>query len=155
MYVLYVYIYMYVQNLTIGLEHINQKRWAIPHCVLESYIIMPAGCDEINQVLVSLFDLYPLWEHGDAVRGQQPQLLHVDTPCWVMLHICHPFVLATRIPPPQSRWHLTADYLTTPSFVGLFGVQHTDTCHVSLHTSAARAPLFSQISRHLDSDRSL
>lgn len=32
MYVLYVYVCMY-KNPTIGLEHINQKRWAIPHCV--------------------------------------------------------------------------------------------------------------------------
>lgn len=38
-YVCTVCICMYVQNLTVGLEHINQKRWAIPHCVLESYII--------------------------------------------------------------------------------------------------------------------
>lgn len=30
---------------TIGLEHISHKRWAIPHCVLESCFILPASCD--------------------------------------------------------------------------------------------------------------
>lgn len=54
-YVCTVCICMYVQNLTIELEHINQKRWAIPHCVLAS-CIMSAGFSEINQVPVSFSD---------------------------------------------------------------------------------------------------
>lgn len=48
----------------------------------------------------SLFYLInPLWERGEAVRGQQPQLLHVDTPGWMMLNINHPLVRATQITP--------------------------------------------------------
>lgn len=54
-YVCTICICMY-KTLLIGLEHINQKRWAIPHCVLESYIVLPEGCNEINQVQVLLFD---------------------------------------------------------------------------------------------------
>lgn len=126
---------MYVQNLTIGLEHIKQKRWAIPHCVLESYFILQAGCDEINQVQVFLFDTYPLCESED----KQPQLCML----WVMLNI-NPFVPTTRIPLSlQSRWHLT-DYLKTPG--------DTLTPATSSHTiQQLWLLLFSQISQCFDS----
>ena len=64
--------------------------------------MFPEVFSKINQVQVSMFDLNPLWEHVEAVRGQQPRYLHVDTPGWVMLNINHPFVLTTQIPPTHS-----------------------------------------------------
>lgn len=50
----YVCVCMYVQNLTIGLEHINQKRWAIPHCVLR-VIHHSASCVRRDKPGSSLF----------------------------------------------------------------------------------------------------
>lgn len=85
---------MYVQNLTIGLEHINQKRWAIPHCVLQSYIISASW---VRRDEPSLFIWSILWEHGEAVRGQQPQLLlKLTLQVGLMLNICHPFCSCDR-----------------------------------------------------------
>ena len=85
---------MYVQNLTIGLEHINQKKWAIPHCVLESYIISASW---VRRDEPSLFIWSILWEHGEAVRGQQPLLLlKLTLQVGLMLNICHPFCSCDR-----------------------------------------------------------
>lgn len=61
MYCMYMYVSMYVQNLAIGVEHIKSEKMShTSMCV--SHIILPTGCNEINQVQVSLYDLYPLWE---------------------------------------------------------------------------------------------
>lgn len=137
-YVCTVCICMYVQNLAIGLEHINQKRWAIPHCVLESYIISPAGCDEINQVQVSFIWSVP---HCESMVKLSEDNSHSSYMLTLQAGWCLTSTILLFLTTPQSRWHSTVEHLTT--FVSLFGVQHTDACHVSSHTTAA--PLFSQI----------
>ena len=154
---------MYVQNLTIGLEHINQKRWAIPHCVLESYIISASW---VCRDEPSLFIWSILWEHGEAVRGQQPQLLLMLTlQVGLMLNICHPFCSCDRNnrrrshddiqlwsswqhPALHRKASLECDTLTP----AMSPLTHTHArAHTHTHTHSA-APLFSQISQYLDSE---
>lgn len=115
-------------------------------CVRVIHFILPAGCDEINQVQVSLFDLCPLRERGAAVRGQQPQLWHVDTLGWVMLNINHPT--------PQWWWHATVEL--PDKTLHLWASLECNTLTPAMSPHTLLQPLFSQISQYtLDSDHSL
>lgn len=89
---------MYVlQTLIIGLEHINQKRWAIPHCVLDSFIMSSSDKPGSNPFTVRA------WLRCQDNR-RSPDTLTLKAR-W------RPFVLTQPTPPPQWWWHPTRQHL--------------------------------------------
>lgn len=154
---------MYVQKPYYRTWTYQPERWAIPHCVLESYIILPAACDEITSP-------HSMYTHCESVGWPCRSSIRINAPGWPTLNIYCPFLTCRLFVFPISHnantvtaaaltfncgatWQHTHTHTSAPPASP--EAPRTDTRHVSSHSSAARAPPSSRTSQYLDSERSL